>query len=307
MAPCPSSSRMTEMPQWLRQSLATSAEEDRIDVAGCSIHRMAWGARDQPGLVLIHGGAGHAHWWSFLAPLFPQYRVVALDLSGHGDSGRRSRYSIDHWTQEVLAAADGVGMEGPPVLIGHSMGGFVATATAAQAGGELAGMIILDSPIVAADPEVEAARLGQAFGAPKIYPDIETAIARFRTIPPQAEYDPFILRHVAEHSLRPVEGGFSWKFDPELFRAVSRSQAAEFLPKVRGRVALIRSEFGLVTPEVGAIMYEGLGRVAPVIEIPLAGHHMMLDQPLLLVTALRALLADWEHSVPFPRQHIVRR
>lgn len=294
------------MPHWLQKALATRPEEDRIEVAGCSIHRMAWGERDQPGLVLIHGGAGHAHWWSFIAPLFPQYRVVALDLSGHGDSGRRPEYSVARWTEEVLAAADGIGMEGPPVLIGHSMGGFVATATAAKAGGDLAGMIILDSPIVAEDPEVEAARLGQAFGAPKVYPDIETAIARFRTVPPQENYDPFILRYVAEHSLRRVDGGVSWKFDPALFRAVSRSQTAQLLPKVRGRVALIRSEFGLVTPEVGAIMYDALGRVAPVVEIPLAGHHIMLDQPLSLVTALRSLLADWEHSVPFPRPPVAR-
>lgn len=294
-------------PQWLARAFATPAEEDEITVGGCSIHRMMWGGRDQPGLVLVHGGAGHAHWWSFIAPLFPQYRVVALDLSGHGDSGRRSEYGIDYWTEEVLAVAQGAGMAGPPVVVGHSMGGFVATATAVRAGKDLAGMIILDSPIVAEDPEVEAARIGQAFGTPKVYPDVETAIARFRTVPRQENYDPHILRHVAEHSLEAVDGGVSWKFDPALFRAVSRSRAAELLPHVSGRVALIRSEFGLVTEEVGAIMYDALGRVAPVVEIPLAGHHMMLDQPLSLVTALRALLADWEHSVPFSRQHVVRR
>ncbi len=268
---------------------------------------MMWGKSDQPGLVLVHGGAGHAHWWSFIAPLFPQYRVVALDLSGHGESGRRPQYSVDHWTDEILAVIEGAGMEGPPVVIGHSMGGFVATATAVKAGADIAGMIVIDSPIVRADPEVEAARMGKAFGAPKIYPDIETAIKRFKTIPPQEHYQPHIFRHVAERSLRAVEGGVSWKFDPKLFGAVSRSHAAELLPRVSGRVALIRSQYGLVTPEVGAIMYDALGRVAPVVEIPLAGHHVMLDQPLLLVTALRALLADWEHSVPFPRQHIARR
>ena len=48
-------------------------------------------------------------------------------------------------------------------------------------------------------------------------------------------------------------------------------------------------------------MYDLLGRVAPVIEIPLAGHHVMLDQPLPLVTGIRTLLADWEHSLPAPR------
>ena len=48
-------------------------------------------------------------------------------------------------------------------------------------------------------------------------------------------------------------------------------------------------------------MYELLGRSAPVIEIPEAYHHIMLDQPLLLVTGLRAL-ADWDHSVPRARR-----
>jgi pimeloyl-ACP methyl ester carboxylesterase len=56
-----------------------------------------------------------------------------------------------------------------------------------------------------------------------------------------------------------------------------------------------------VTPEIGAFMFERLGRVTPVIEIPEAGHHAMLDQPLLLLTALRSLLADWDHSEPHRR------
>lgn len=50
------------------------------------------------------------------------------------------------------------------------------------------------------------------------------------------------------------------------------------------RVALFRAEDGLVTPDIGAYMYERLGRRAPVVEIPEAGHHMMLDQPLSLLT-----------------------
>jgi pimeloyl-ACP methyl ester carboxylesterase len=71
---------------------------------------------------------------------------------------------------------------------------------------------------------------------------------------------------------------------------------------VTARVAIFRGERGLVTPEIGAQMYELLGRVAPVIEIPLAGHHLMLDQPLPLIAGLRTLLADWQHSAPRRRQ-----
>ena len=75
----------------------------------------------------------------------------------------------------------------------------------------------------------------------------------------------------------------------------------DWLPEVRCRVALFRSENGLVTPDIGEYMFELMHRNAPVVEIPLAYHHMMLDQPIATLAALRALLSDWEHSVPLRR------
>jgi hypothetical protein len=45
-------------------------------------------------------------------------------------------------------------------------------------------------------------------------------------------------------------------------------------------------------------MYELLGRVAPIITLPFAGHHALLDEPIGLVVGLRTLLADWRHSHP---------
>ena len=44
----------------------------------------------RPGLLLVHGNAAHAYWWSFIAPLLARdYNVAAMDLSGMGDSGWR--------------------------------------------------------------------------------------------------------------------------------------------------------------------------------------------------------------------------
>ena len=64
------------------------------------------------------------------------------------------------------------------------------------------------------------------------------------------------------------------------------------------RVALFRAQYGLVPADMGEMIVDRMGRVAPLVEIPGAGHHMMVDQPLALVTGLRAMLADWEHSTP---------
>ncbi len=293
---------MVDAPAWFRRALAVPFTDEHVEVGGARIHYLAWGEQGRPGLVFVHGGGAHAHWWTHLAATFADdFRVVALDLSGHGDSDHRDVYEIEQWTQEVVAVADAAGSTGHPVVIGHSMGGFVTIATAALHADHLTGVIVCDSPVTEPDPEVESFRLRQAFGTPRTYASVDEAVARFRTVPPQDRYLDFVMAHVAERSLKPVEGGFQWKFDRRIFEQFAggmRGIARPYLSEVRCRLALLRSENGLVTRGIGASMFEAMGRVTPVIEIPEAGHHAMLDEPLVLLTAIRTLLADWEHSDP---------
>jgi pimeloyl-ACP methyl ester carboxylesterase len=294
---------MSGRPDWFVEAVETPFTVGEVEVAGCPIRYLTWGEAGRPGLVLVHGGAAHAHWWSFIAPLFlPDYQVVALDLSGHGDSGRRETYPRELWAREVLAAADDAGFEAPPIVVGHSMGGFVCIAAAAAHGDRLAGAVILDSPVRRPDPEVEEGARGRAFRNPKVYPDEETALSHYRLVPDQPCANGYIFDHIARHSLHRVEDGWTWKFDPAIFLWVTPRAAREILPEVRCRVALFRAARGLVTPDIGAYMYELLHRNSPVIEVPEAHHHLMLDQPLALVTGLRTLLADWEHSLPVKRR-----
>jgi pimeloyl-ACP methyl ester carboxylesterase len=294
---------MNDAPLWFRRALEVEPEDRTLDVHGCPVHYLLWGEAGRPGLVFVHGGAAHAHWWSFIAPLLlPDYRIAAIDLSGHGDSGRRDAYPREIWTDEVIAVCDDAGFEGPPIVIGHSMGGFVTISTAAIHGDRLAGAIVLDSPVRRPDPEAEEGDRGKSFRNPKVYPDVETALKHFRTVPEQPTSLPYVMDFVGRKSLCAVEEGVTWKFDPVIFRRVTPRAAHEILPEVGCRIALFRAENGIVTPDIAEYMYELLGRNAPVIEIPEAHHHIMLDQPLLLVTGLRTLLADWEHSVPRSRR-----
>ena len=288
-------------PGWFRRALAVPFTDHVVTVHGTPIHFLAWGQPGRRGLVFVHGGAAHAHWWTHLAATFASdFRVVAIDLAGHGDSGHREHYPLEQWTDEVMAVADAAEIDGKPVIIGHSMGGFVTIATAARHAAEVEGVIICDSPVVAMDPEVSSYQRRDAFGRPRIYATVEEALSRFRTVPAQRNDLDYVIDHIARRSMGAVEGGWQWKFDRRIFESYAngmRSIAKPYLPEVRCRFALLRSEYGLVTRDIGAAMYEDLGRNAPVIEIPQAGHHAMLDQPLLLLTALRTLLADWDHSV----------
>jgi pimeloyl-ACP methyl ester carboxylesterase len=296
---------MSDIPSWFTDALAATPTSDRVDVRGCPIHFLSWGRPGAPGIVLVHGGAAHARWWSHLGPLLAgdgQHHVVALDLSGHGDSGWREHYTLECWADEVVGVAGAAGMDRPPAVVGHSMGGFVTIGAAARHGDRLAGAIIVDSPVRKPDPESEEARGGREFQRRRTYPDLATAMGRFRLVPPQPPLPDHVVEHVARHSLVERDGGWTWKFDPNMFVRREDRQPGDYgaeLERVRCRVAVVHGQrSSIVDADVTEYMAERLGRTAPFVEIPEAHHHLILDQPLSFVAAVRALLADWEHSTP---------
>src|SRR5690606_31427054 len=103
----------------------------------------------------------------------------------------------EQWTDEVIAVAEHAGIAGLPVVVGHSMGGFVTIATAALHPDRVSGAIVCDSPVTEPDPEVASYRLREAFGRPRTYPSIEAALPRFRTVPAQERYLDYVIDHVA--------------------------------------------------------------------------------------------------------------
>ncbi|UQX90240.1 alpha/beta hydrolase [Jatrophihabitans telluris] len=286
----------TVPPRWFTEAIAKAAEVCSIEVDGVPINYRAWGRPAAEGVLLIHGGAAHARWWDHIAPLLTSgRRVLAVDLSGHGDSGRRDSYSLPAWADEAMAVARAGGISAAPVIVGHSMGGFVALTAARLYGSAIEGVMTIDSPVRELTPEEQAARRG-VFRRLKVHPSKAEVIARWRPVPEQDVVLPYIAAHIAEHSVRPLEDGWSWKFDPAIFTRGS-GMSPGLLTRLECRVAVFRSEYGLLSSAMTDVMYDRLGRLAATIEFPAAGHAVMLDQPLALVTAIRTLLADWEHSV----------
>lgn len=289
-----------EAPEWFRQALADEPRHGTVSVEGARVHWLEWGDPSKSGLVFVHGGAAHAHWWSFIAPLLTrEYHVVALDLSGHGESDSRDSYPREIWADEIAAVVEATTMQ-RPIVIGHSLGGFVSTVTAARHGGMLVGAIVIDAPVGRPDPEHEEQRRGRAFRPEKkTYDDREVALSRFRLVPPDPLAQPYLVDHVARHSLQEADGAWQWSFDPLIFTTSALRSIRDVLPQIACRFALVRGDRSFLVDEHAREMaYDLLNRNVPIVDIPEAGHHVMLDQPLALVSALRALLADWEHSLP---------
>ena len=83
-------------------------------------------------IVLIHGVTQTRRFWDpITAGLAERFRVLAFDLRGHGESGGATDYSYRAMTQDVAAVVDAAGVS-EPVVVGHSLGGLVATAYTAS-------------------------------------------------------------------------------------------------------------------------------------------------------------------------------
>jgi pimeloyl-ACP methyl ester carboxylesterase len=78
-------------------------------------------------LVFLHGWCGDHEYWKHQVDVFAaDYRIVTLDLAGHGESGKeRKRWTVSSLAGDVEAMAKALELK-RVILIGHSMGGPVA-------------------------------------------------------------------------------------------------------------------------------------------------------------------------------------
>jgi pimeloyl-ACP methyl ester carboxylesterase len=290
-----------EPPGWFSRALEVAPVSRRISVDGATIHYLLWGGdATKPGLVLVHGNGAHAHWWSFLAPFFlDHYRVAAIDLSGMGDSGHRAHYTPESFAAEVVAVIDDAHFGADTIVVGHSFGGFVTLKTGLLHAERLAGIVLVDSAIRPPDFSWERDPKRSPVRPKRVYPDFESALSRFRLMPPQDCDNQYILDYIGRHSIRATEGGYTWKFDDGLFRKFRFANMVDDLANLRCRVGVIYGENSYVfSQDIADFMFKVLGQSVPFAAVPEAQHHLFLDQPLAFVAALRTLLAEWRHSRP---------
>lgn len=292
-------------PEWFTRALAQPGTSRFAEVAGCPIHYLEWGEPQNPGLVLVPASGAHAHWFAHVAPyLAGQLHVIALDLAGSGDSGRRARYSQDLITQEMMAAATDSGMFSapvPPVFLGHSAGAQHVVRAAQAHGAAWLGVIGVDGLRYARLAKDHAiAHLEGPRKAPppaKIYPSLAEATARFRLMPaPLAPIGAdYILHNIAQHSYRAVEGGWASKFDPAQGATITLAfELRDALKDLPCHAAALYAEHTHVADETAGAAMTALndGRITA-FTIPGATHYPMLDNPFAFIAAVQGVVLSW--------------
>lgn len=263
-----------------------------VPYGGRRLHLLDWAGDGETTILFVHGGCANAHWWCHSARLLAgRYRVLALDLSGHGESDHLpdGEYSLEGHRDDLVHVARSLDLRGF-ALVAHSFGGFVSLAAVPELGDRLGTLTLVDSR---GHIRPRAARYLTALGKfpNPIYASRDDALRAFQLLPRESSAPDEVLSHVARHSIRrAADGTWSLAFDRRALRAATVREFAAEMCQLRQPTLLVRGAAS------GALSARALARLAAeiphaeAIEIAGAHHHVMLDRPEPFARALDSFL-----------------
>jgi len=247
------------------------------------LHYLEWNPHASRTIVLLHGNSANAWWWEPLArEIAPDYRLLALDQRGHGDSewARPVAYSPANYVSDIERFVQHIAPnEDKPVVVGHSMGGLNVLAFACRHPESVRGAIAIDVAVTSSHGRDRYLR--RLKGLPMVtYPDLATAKARFRLMPNEGGIPDDVLHEIAEKSLaRTDEGRWTLKFDRESFLGGDGLEVSETIKEIRIPTMLVRAEHSRIMTAEAAEHARASNPQAQLVTIANAHHHVILEKP----------------------------
>jgi len=270
--------------------MSETFEVRRARAGGLMQSFVRWGRRDRPVMVLLHGLSGHARMWdAFARAMAFDYRVIALDQRGHGDTEwpRPPSYETTDFVEDLRSLADLLDI-GCFVLVGLSMGAHNALAFAVRHPERVERLVSVDVPpriplprerdaLVGSDPD----RVG--------FTSIDEAFAAERPVYPLSPEK--VVMHRVRHNLkRHGDGRWMWKHSPDVARCWNPEDLSEAIREIRCPTLVVRGARSEVfAPEVAAAMADAIPRAA-LSTIEGSGHSVPMDRPAEFEEALRRFL-----------------
>jgi pimeloyl-ACP methyl ester carboxylesterase len=242
-----------------------------------------WGPKDAPVILCLHG------WLDNLASFYPlaehlshNFHLLLIDFPGHGQSNPLPEGGHYYIWQNVellhqLLQQQGLGKVH---LLGHSMGGVVASLFAGSFSDKVESLMLLDSlgPMVDSNENspkqlAKAILDGQRLISPlRIFPRLEDAVvARKKSSPGMTDT---ALLPIVERNLAQVEGGYSWSTDSRLRQQskvrLTEKQVEAFFNEIKNPVLLIVAEQGIIP---SAWLQKRKAYLNNVQQVNITGHH----------------------------------
>ncbi len=234
-----------------------------------------------PPLVLVHG---HGLRWQTWAPILPEltkrWHVYAVDLRGHGhsDHAEDGAYLHEDYVADLVEFMNAVVVE-PAYVVGHSMGGLVASGVAAHPEAKVRGLVLEDSPFFLL-----------AFGVPG---GLRESFEGTRSVIQNSATPEQIAEGLLKYGLNDdpsaaaQRGEDLFRVDPHIFTAVIEADAVPIDEEQAFLASIpVPTLFMVADPDAGGILgYFGgtaAAEIIPlcrVVNVPGAGHYVHRERP----------------------------
>lgn len=262
----------------------TQADAQPVDryvtVGDLRIHYLEWGSPEAQPLILLHGIGRIAHTFDPVAArLAGQYRVLAVDMRGHGDSDwdPEGQYRVEDYALDIEGLAEALDLRNI-VVWGNSTGGRVVQVFAARNPGRTAAVISED---VGPERPATIARslAGRIEREERGWTSKEELLAQQISANPTTSEA--VLRAYVEYGskVRQSDGRIVWKRDPAINDGFVPTDQWQFVREIRAPVIYILGGRSTIVPEQ---TQEELRRVLPQVEIvtmPDLGHYPSEEDP----------------------------
>lgn len=271
-----------------------------IDIPGRRLAALAREPRGATRVLALHGWLDNAASFSALAPLIDDVELIAVDLTGHGQSDHMPAGCWYHHVDvvdEVIAILDALGWE-RATLLGHSMGAAAAALVAAARPDRVDALWLIEAlgPIsteasqsLALLRRSQAQRRERGSRGLRTFAGLADAVAARQQVSTLSTASAMAL---VERGTRPVEGGWQWSSDSRLTLAsaqrATQAQVVAWLGGIECATLLVLAE-----PAATFLLPDAIAeRVAVVrdlqrVRIP-GGHHLHMDDPGPVAAAIAA-------------------
>lgn len=262
-------------------------EERHYQSNGIRLNVARWGAgHGQRPLVLLHGIWDN--WRTFL-PIAPELGarrlVYAVDLRGHGASGKpETNYSFNTYAADIAALLPQL-VPGPVDMLGFSLGALVAARLAAGGAPQVARIVLEDPPLPTERRARQWIESYQALLALKRQP-LDEIVEEFEVLYPART--PEAHRASAEALVATADGPLLMFVEP----SGGQIELVNDLRRIELPVLIARADpaVGGALPEENVALVRAAGPHVQVIDFPGAGHAIHTEQPAVLVAAVEAFL-----------------
>ncbi len=245
-----------------------------------------WPGQDPP-VLYLHATGFHKWVWHKLARAVGR-RALALDLRGHGDSGKpEGAYDWEMMAQDVLAVVDELGLPTPLDGVGHSLGGAMLVLAETARPGTFRRLVLFEPIVYQARPGQVSKDHPLAVGARRrrmVFPSRADATGRFLAKPPMDKWDPEVMDDYVGHGLFEGPDG-SWQLkcpgaiESLVYEGSGSHRGWRDLSKVRCPVLVARgSDLSSYPAQLAPEQAERLPR-GRLFTLEGAGHFLPMEQP----------------------------